>query len=222
MGFRDYVQKLYGAWVFDTTPADPVLGPNGVEAMLYRYDAEIRYLDDELSRLVTAIETAYPNTIFVIVSDHGEALQDREMLIGHGHTLFDEQANVPLIFKGPGIEPQVIDTPVETLGILPTLATMMGVPPHPQWQSIDCFQQAAQQRPVFCNGLTFYEFIAVQGEAVYGDGLKLVDHTGLSAPALFDLENDPDETTDLSAARPGDFAALDALLQAHLDRVTPP
>jgi arylsulfatase A-like enzyme len=220
MIFEDYLTELFRAWLVDGTP-NRTLTEAGIAAMAYRYDAEIRYLDDQLKRLVEAIQAEHPNTIFVIVSDHGEALQDREQLIGHGHTLFDEQANVPLIMNGPGIAPRVVDTPVETIGILPTLARLMGVPPHPQWQSRDCLAQADTPGPVYSHAWVTFEGNEARGDAVWWNGLKYVEHSKLGTPHLFDVNADPGETVNLAESRPDDAAALSELLHTHLDRVEP-
>lgn len=223
MGFTNYLNNLFNAWANDTPPDFNTLSLNGLQAMNYRYDAEIRYLDEELDRLITAIETAYPNTIFAIVSDHGEALQDREELIGHGHTLFEEQVHVPLIFKGPGIPAQEISTRVEALGILPALATLIDSPLLPEWDATDPFVQAATPGPVFAHTLTFAGgTTAISGASVtMPDGLKLIQHSKFTARRLYDLEADPGETTDLAASRPADVTALGAILDAHIAEVAP-
>lgn len=218
-GFRPYVQKLFGAWVNETPPAPPVLSENGKAAMLYRYDAEIRYLDDELARLIDSIEEAYPNTIFVVLSDHGEALEDREALIGHGHTLYDEQTNVPLLIKGPGIEPQLISTRVEALGVLPTLANALGFKQLPQWQSPDCFDQATTPGAVFGRSLTFFENTPVFGDCVTVNGLKYIDHSTFGMPRLYDLTTDPGETANMTESQPGTVTFLKGLLDMHRNAV---
>ena len=219
MAFRAYLQKIFGAWFFNIPPAAPVLSENGVAAMRYRYDAEIRYLDDELARLFDSIEEAHPNTIFVVVSEHGEALQERELLIGHGHTLYDEQTHVPLIFKGPGFEPQTIGARVEALGVLPTLANALGVNPLPQWQSTDCFEQAANPGAVFGSTLTFYDIFPISADCVTENGLKYIDHSKFAAPHLYDLRVDPGETTNLAESQPETMSYLSGLLDAHRNEV---
>lgn len=52
------------------------------------YDGEIRYMDDELSRLFKKLKDAgaLENTIVIITSDHGESIGEHGLL-DHGHTL---------------------------------------------------------------------------------------------------------------------------------------
>ena len=63
---------------------------------------------------------------FVITSDHGEEFGERGSW-GHAHTLYAEQLHIPLIMSGPGLSAQVIDTPVGTQDIAPTLLRWAGV-----------------------------------------------------------------------------------------------
>lgn len=216
-----YIMKTTTAWLNGVQAEEPLLTPAGQEALQYRYDAEIRYLDDELERLTSAIEEVYPNTLFIITSDHGQALEERERLIGHGHTLYQEQARIPLVVKGPGVTPAVIETPVEALGVLPTMANILGLPPHPQWQAQDCFVQAANPGPVYCHTFAVLDGLHVYGEAVIHEGMKLFEHNLLDGYRLYDLVNDPLESADLVSGRPDDVAILSGLLQAHKARVAP-
>ena len=126
---------------------------------------------------------------------------------------------MPLILNGPGIGTGDFDAPVETIGLLPTLANAMGVPPHPQWQSRDCFEQVSEPEPVHTHSWVFFDGDEVEGNSVVWNGLKLIEHTQLEGPHLFDLTADPGETNNIAVDRPDDVATLQAILDTHLDRV---
>lgn len=215
MQFYNFFNDLYTNHFTGSTRIYPDLTDNGKAAVWYRYDAEVRYLDDELAKMIGSIRTQYPKTIFVIVSDHGESLLDRDIL-GHGHTVFDEQIRVPLIMQGPGIQPEVITDPVEALGIAPTLAKLLNLAPSPAWQSRDLFSYEGDE-PVFSYLNSFYLDIDVTMATVTQGNLKLIKDDYRGKVMLFDLAVDPGELNDLSESRPADTASLLAILEAHLE-----
>jgi arylsulfatase A-like enzyme len=92
------------------------------------YDGGIRYTDEEMSKLLTALDSLslLNNTIIIITADHGEELKDHG-LIGHGHSVYDELIHVPLIIKIPGAENKVVDDQVELIDIFPTVLDILGI-----------------------------------------------------------------------------------------------
>ena len=219
MQFYNFFNDMYRNHLTGSTRIYPPLTAAGVEAVQYRYDAEIRYLDDELDAMITSLRAQYPKTIFVIVSDHGESLLDRDIL-GHGHSIYDEQIRVPLIFQGPGVPQQVIDHPVEAVGIAPTLASVLNLTPSAQWESRSLFSYEGDE-PVFSYLNSFYLDININMAAVTRGNLKLIKDDFRSKVMLFDLDADPGELTDLSVSRPADTAELLGILEAHLETYLP-
>jgi arylsulfatase A-like enzyme len=124
--------------------------PQGPEFDVYRshklalYDGAIRYIDDQIERLVNHLETVGQKreTVFVIAADHGEefwnhaefgrqvSLDPRSIAgVGHGHTLFGELLDVPLILMGPGVPRGRVSTTVRNLDIAPTILGLSGSDP---------------------------------------------------------------------------------------------
>ena len=97
------------------------------------YDAEIAFVDQEVGRLVDHIRGLYPDTLFVLTSDHGEGLEDHPGLPeskAHGYNLYDSTLLVPLIFVHPQlVRPGRFGGQVQLLDLLPTLADMMALEP---------------------------------------------------------------------------------------------
>ncbi|MFB6182796.1 MAG: sulfatase [Candidatus Nanohaloarchaea archaeon] len=96
------------------------------EASKKLYNAEIDYLDDQLGRLFEYFEKEdlMEETIFLIVSDHGENLGEDNMF-GHQFSVSENLINVPLIVKKPGKDPEKISDIFELKQIynyLPSLA----------------------------------------------------------------------------------------------------
>jgi arylsulfatase A-like enzyme len=73
-----------------------------LERLLAGYDAEIRYMDSHLGRLLDAI-AAVPRggqTLIAITADHGESFGEHYYL-SHGAHLYDDNVRVPLLVQHP-------------------------------------------------------------------------------------------------------------------------
>jgi arylsulfatase A-like enzyme len=70
------------------------------------YDGSISYLDAQIGVLLEKMEELglRDNTLFVVSSDHGEALGEDGKTVSHGGLMtYDEVLKVPLILAGPGV-----------------------------------------------------------------------------------------------------------------------
>lgn len=106
------------------------LSPERVEEMKTAYSAEIYNADRELSALYGDLERLglLENTLFVVTSDHGEAIYKSDYFIGHGHQTYDDITHVPMVMLYPGkIAPgTVVSEPVMPFDIFPTIASFLG------------------------------------------------------------------------------------------------
>lgn len=100
----------------------------GLEQIRELYDAEIRFMDAQLERLLAKLGElgVREETLVVVLADHGESFGE------HGyHThgwLSEEQLRVPIVFQGPGVEGgRRVASRVRTVDLLPTLAEMFDV-----------------------------------------------------------------------------------------------
>ena len=97
-------------------PHDPYFGfsPSRLRSRVREaYAGELEYFDGEFTQLRKRIaEQLGPNTIVIFTSDHGEALGEHGML-GHGSSLYPEQADIPLAVVGPGLSPGQSDARLE-------------------------------------------------------------------------------------------------------------
>jgi len=119
--------------------------------VLALYDGTIRFVDAELGRLVERLRERgrWERTLFAFLSDHGEAFWDRPLLekrlglhsflkedrfgVGHGHTLFPELVEVPLVLAGPGLPEGRVPQQVRLLDVAPTLLGLAGAT-HPGFE----------------------------------------------------------------------------------------
>lgn len=92
------------------------------------YDAEIRYQDLQLERLMEALEASgqLENTLVCFLSDHGEGLGQHGFWT-HG-LLYDEQLRVPWILSGPGVPSGArLGSRVRLVDLVPTLAELLPI-----------------------------------------------------------------------------------------------
>lgn len=95
-----------------------------------RYEQEIRYLDDQLRRLVSGLDEILgaENLLLVVTADHGEEFGEHGGLL-HGQ-VFDEVMHVPLLLRWPGRVPadRRIAEPVSLVDVTPTILELTGTP----------------------------------------------------------------------------------------------
>jgi arylsulfatase A-like enzyme len=208
-------------------PKFPPLSQAGKEATRQLYDTACRYLDAELARLVDHLRSEHPETLIVIVSDHGEEFWERGGM-GHGTTLHAEQLNVPLLVLGPEAPVETITAQVETLDILPTVAALLGkahpamsaqrasFTPRPQWQGQSLLApREGLKEALFALTKATTPQHGVHQESVIVGGYKLIVDHARGLEHLYHVTADPQELHDLAADQPERVAALKALLAEH-------
>ena len=62
----------------------------------------------------------------VVTADHGEEFDDHGGHY-HGTTCYEEQVRVPLLVSGPGVAPRRVGTVVQTIDLLPTVLSAVGI-----------------------------------------------------------------------------------------------
>jgi choline-sulfatase len=190
---------------FDITEAD-------IRRSRRAYMANISYLDDKIGEVLEALDGTRQteNTIILFVSDHGDMLGERGLWFKM--SFYEGSARVPLMVAAPGMTPGLVNTPVSTIDVCPTLCELAGVPmdeiaPWTEGRSLVSLAQGAPRRaPVAM------EYAA---EASYAplvclrEGRWKFTRCALDPDQLFDLETDPHELTDLA----GDPAHAQTLRQ---------
>ncbi len=182
------------------------------------YDAEIMYCDREVGRLLDGMRELglLDNTYVIVTSDHGEEFFEHKQF-GHGQSAFEELARVPLLIDGPGIEPGVVEGPVELIDLYPTIATWVGAPIPERIQGSDLNDLIAGgdrggATEALISNLRSSELTAwVIGK----EKLVRIEHQGEVRWMLFDLATDPGEQDDLAESKPERLAELKGQL---LDR----
>jgi arylsulfatase A-like enzyme len=97
-----------------------------------KYDSEIAYVDEKIGRVLDGMQAAgrLEDTVVVVMADHGEEFLDHGHW-AHGKSLYDESVRVPLLIHVPGFPAARVKRIVPETDILPTLATLTGLPIPP-------------------------------------------------------------------------------------------
>ncbi len=184
--------------------------------MVNRYDNALLHVDEQIGRVMSYLSQSgrLKDTLVIVTSDHGELFWEHEM-VTHGRSLVEEEVRVPfLMHYPPALAARDEERLVSTLDVLPLLADILEVPPHPSFQGTGFLRDSevtSEDRAIFMN---------IQGmktkEAVVCGHQKLVLDRGTGKRELFDLSTDPHEKTDLSNKRPQTTEALSLLLSAQM------
>ncbi len=184
------------------------LKPNDREKAFIRglYDGEVRFTDDELTRLVEAMEKMglMDNTWLVITSDHGEEHFDHGSF-EHGHRYEEEVVRVPFIVRAPGGKWKAgtrVPTAVSHVDILPTVLDLFGAnsPDHLEGSSVLPIIEDDQtaDRPAYME----YNLFNGQQCAYFDGRYKIVLDLRRKRAFMYDLKEDPGEKNQLHKEHP--------------------
>lgn len=170
------------------------------------YDGEIAYWDQHFGRMLEWLkkEGLYEKATLVVTSDHGEEFQEHGGW-WHGTTLYEEQIQVPLVFKragqaGAGERREDLSSAID---LAPTLLGLAGGEKHESWKGRDLFGGGEAPATVFAEE-------DHQGNvlrALRGRTWKLIEANagnprGLAPVELYQMETDAKESKNLAADKP--------------------
>ena len=191
------------------------------------YQAEITYLDSQISRLFGALDDLKltQNTIVAVTADHGESFAEHaEFIVGgdffHPCGLYNPEGRVPLLFRyPPRVRPgSVVDAPTQAIDLLPTLLQMSGLPVPAQAQGssmsglFDGSDDGASR--LAYASMPDYVFTALTTPR-----WKLIQNNATGEHRLFDRSRDPDERLDQLAIEPAVATEMTAQLQNWMKAV---
>ena len=161
------------------------------------YYALVRGIDRLAGRVFETVAER-PYTVSIYTSDHGEALGERGLW--WKSTMYDESAKVPLILRGPGFEAGQVDRRVCNLMDLSATILSLGGARLPGHCGHDLRDRTRPQTSVssYYGGLMNISLPPLRHRMLRHGRWKLVWYDGLP-PQLFDMDHDPDETTNLAS-----------------------
>ncbi len=172
----------------DMTTAD-------IEALRRSYWGHITLIDEQIGRILDVLRHSgeLDRTIIVFCADHGETNGDYGLLFKQ--VFLETSVRVPLLICAPHISAQTIKTPVELMDVGATLCDLIGLSmPFGYAQSLLPLmtqKDTVARRPIVSQ--LFEETMLLDG------AMKAVFNQSDQIYMLFDLENDPNETTNLAA-----------------------
>ena len=207
----DWVDDLFGdiipefpasSWLADV-PADRVHRARAA------YYGLITHIDAQIHRVLYAlnwVHHANRDTIVVFTADHGEMLGD------HCHWgkqyAFEGSARIPLVLSVPDAiaedhdldQPATSDAPVGLEDVMPTLLSLADVDVPDTVEGRDLRDVlAGDRRPYYHGELGPYESgHRKANQFLVDESTKYVWFPATGDELLFDLEDDPDETTNLA------------------------
>jgi len=204
-----------------------------IDAVNRVYDATLVDLDEATADLLDDLEARgiLDDTIVVFTADHGEQLGEHGQF-GHRHGVYQSLLHVPLVIAWPDhLAPRRVREPVSNLAVFDTLLELTGLPrPDTGYRTGNLLSDAATAfGPVFGETISIDRLGFERIQKRYPDlepgdwgrlfrtvvdgPLKLIQHVDFDTHEvleheLYDLADDPHETSDLAADRPDDVARL--------------
>jgi len=168
-----------------------------VSDQLVEYYGMITHLDEQVGRIVRTVDQKVGNqeTYVVYAADHGLAVGSHGLL--GKQNIYEHSMKAPLIVRGPDVPAgSSSDAMTYLLDLFPTLLGVGGATPPDGIDGVDL-------RPVWRGDQTqtresiFLSFRHLM-RSVRDERWKLIRYPQVDHTQLFDLENDPHETTNLA------------------------
>ncbi|MEA3399706.1 MAG: sulfatase [Armatimonadota bacterium] len=202
---------------FDDYPAEQFHFGYGVDTSLVReedmpairalYEAEIEFVDEWVGRLLDHVDEMglRDDTAIVFTSDHGTHLGEQGCLQKTPSLLKSIVAQIPLIVRHPDESHAGtrIDALTSGMDIAPMLMRLTGTEDHPPMDGEDLWRLVEDEVQALHDWVLtrFRDFVAARTEDWhYFQGLRASDPG--HGPALYDLNADPGETTNVVEEHP--------------------
>ena len=212
--FRDY----FGSWL----PA----GITDKEYVNAQYDGAVAYMDACIQSIFTLASTLglEETTLIVIVSDHGETLDEHDCYWDH-HGLYEPTLNVPLVFRMPGKVPAGLRLPGATTlpDVMPTILDILGVRANVEFDGQSLFPEMKGKRRVPRAEFYITECTWMRKHGWRTPQWKLIhalepDFHFKPEVELYNLTQDPQELDNLAPKEPGVVRLLEERMQAWIAR----
>ena len=191
-----------------------------VTTLVDLYDANIRYVDDNIGQLLDGLGERLKDAIVVVTADHGDEFGEHAKF-SH-QSLYEGIIRIPLIMAGPGIKDgSVVEQQVSLLDLSPTVDDLAGTG-NPQAFKGKSLLPAINGKSFDTAGtISVYnrpdiEYRLVSFRTAYWKYIRterLKRSAAAVAEEIYNLKNDPTEKHNLHAS--GDRQADDFELEAE-------
>jgi len=218
--------KPFFAWVHYYDPHTPYEPPEPFfseynTSIAGRYDGEIAFMDSQIGRLESWLETngLVKNTIVVLIGDHGEGLGSHGEGT-HGYFIYDYAVHVPFLVVAPlkGLSGVRVSSQVRAADVFPTVLELAGAagPATVNGRSLvpAMFDpKTADQSPAYSESMApNLQFGWAPLRALRTNRFKFID---APRPELYDLTRDTAEESDVQNRYPDQALAM----KKELDRL---
>ncbi len=189
-----------------------------------RYDENVAFADAQVGLLLSMLDSAgrYDSSLVILLSDHGEAFLEHGRFL-HTRTLHREMLQVPLVVKWPdtvsGFRAAVAES-VTLVDLVPTLVDGLAVPESKsgfQGRSLlpVVFDSASRHETLWATtrGVASYHQPPRPQQMLQTSQWKILFDPLTDESRLYQVEDDPAETRDLSGELPMRSLALRQALQ---------
>jgi len=181
------------------------------------YDAGIRWVDTQVSRLVTELRglRLWDNCVLALTADHGEEFLDHGERYHPPNKLTEELVRVPLLLRVPGVShKRLVESPFSLIHTAPTLldalnaSTPADFKGRSHWESLLSGKSWEGEAVVECvrgclNPFHMKSRMGARLLSVREPRFKLVLDFNNASQDLFDLQADPEERSPLRAGEAG-------------------
>jgi arylsulfatase A-like enzyme len=204
------------------------LTPQEMQLLVGLYDASISYVDEQLGRLLDALG-GDEDTVVMITADHGNSFGEHGIL-DHFFSVHQSLAAVPLVIRHHQIPVGVVERPVGTIDLTPTILEtagletigLSGISLSSGTDARDCLVTEFLDPPVERFN-RFHRFNPVRYRRELRGMQRGRDKYIWSSDGhdeLYNLATDPLETTNLASTEPVLLAELRSLHDVWLQQLT--
>jgi arylsulfatase A-like enzyme len=238
---QSYLRRFNGDVYGWLAPLSGALDDRQKAALDGMYDAEVACQDEQVGAFLQKLEQAgvLENTLVIICSDHGEHLGEKQF-IGHSLTLYNELVQVPLLIRQPGkaVQGQKIAQAVSTCYLFHTVLDAAGLatPEEAQLSLLRREKKSNNGQQVFSEAVPPQNVLNLllkrqpnlirdracdqPRRAVWVGSHKLIE-TGDQFLELYDVQEDPQESLNLSDILPENVEILQECLQVFAGQAAP-
>lgn len=187
----------YFLWVHFYDPHAPYLHGG--------YEGEIAFVDSQIGKLLARLPLQ--NTIIAVAGDHGESLGEHKEWT-HRIFIYDSTLRVPFFIVVPGAKPERIRQQARLIDFAPTVLSLMQIKTTAQMNGV--VLPSKTQQPAIVESM--FPSLQLGWSALIGvrtDEWKFIE---APRPELYDLKNDPLETSNLYSRNMDTAERLRALL----------
>ena len=210
--------KPYFLWVHVYDPHLPYDPPSPFREK-YRgrpYDGEVAYTDEQLGRLFEAVRKKSPSTLIAVLSDHGESFSEHGEY-AHGVFLYDTTLRIPFLMAGPGVPAAVrVKQQAATIDLLPTVLDLMGgkAPERVEGRSLMPAFSGQKAAADWTYTETLFPKINMGWAELRAIRTTRWKYIRAPRPELYDLAQDPGESSNVIGSHPGEVRDFEAKLRS--------